>query len=189
VSETPPPLASRVVVTALGLDRPGIVAAVTGVLAEAGCNLEDTSMTILGGHFAMMLVVALPDGLATATLEAALVDTGRVEGLTVTVGPLPSGAGGRGGEVAVRHHRLSVYGADHPGIVRGVTTLLAGHGVNIVDLTTRVIGPPERPVYAMLLELQVPEALDTATLAERLAGLADELGVACELTAVDADLL
>ena len=50
-------------VSAVGADRPGIVAAVTGVFLENGCNLEDTSMTILRGHFAMMLVVAAPDGL------------------------------------------------------------------------------------------------------------------------------
>ena len=43
-------------VTAVGADRPGIVAAVTGAFAEHGCNLEDSSMTILRGQFAMMLV-------------------------------------------------------------------------------------------------------------------------------------
>ncbi|MBV8303503.1 MAG: amino acid-binding protein, partial [Acidimicrobiia bacterium] len=42
-------------VSAVGADRPGIVAAVTRVFVEHGCNLEDTSMTILRGHFAMML--------------------------------------------------------------------------------------------------------------------------------------
>src|SRR5438094_166616 len=49
-------------VSAVGADRPGIVAAVTGAFLEHGCNLEDTSMTILRGHFAMMLVVAAPEG-------------------------------------------------------------------------------------------------------------------------------
>ncbi|MBV8983066.1 MAG: amino acid-binding protein, partial [Acidimicrobiia bacterium] len=63
---------SHYAVSAVGADRPGIVAAVTGVFLEHGCNLEDTSMTILRGHFAMMLVVAAPDGLAQETLEEAL---------------------------------------------------------------------------------------------------------------------
>jgi predicted amino acid-binding ACT domain protein len=48
----------RFAVSVFGRDRPGIVAAVTRVLADAGCNLEDTSMTILRGHFAMMLVIS-----------------------------------------------------------------------------------------------------------------------------------
>ena len=48
----------HVAVTVVGNDRPGIVAGVTEVLFEQGCNLEDTSMTILRGHFTMMLVAA-----------------------------------------------------------------------------------------------------------------------------------
>ncbi|MBV8387665.1 MAG: amino acid-binding protein, partial [Acidimicrobiia bacterium] len=63
---------SHYAVSAVGADRPGIVAAVTGVFLEHGCNLEDTSMTILRGHFAMMLVVAAPSGLAQEILEQAL---------------------------------------------------------------------------------------------------------------------
>ena len=48
--------------SAIGRDRPGIVAAVTGVLLGHGANLEDSQMTILRGHFTMTLVVALPNG-------------------------------------------------------------------------------------------------------------------------------
>ena len=44
-------------VIAIGADRPGIVAALTGALFEAGGNLEDVSSSILRGHFAIMLVV------------------------------------------------------------------------------------------------------------------------------------
>src|SRR5437588_69140 len=69
---SPSALVRHYAVSAVGADRPGIVAAVTGVFLEHGCNLEDTSMTILRGHFAMMLVVAAPDGLEQAALESAL---------------------------------------------------------------------------------------------------------------------
>src|SRR4029450_7320725 len=63
---------TRFAVSVFGRDRPGIVAAVTRVLADAGCNLEDTSMTILRGHFAMMLVVAAPAGVGEAALRGGL---------------------------------------------------------------------------------------------------------------------
>ncbi|MBW3611674.1 MAG: GHKL domain-containing protein [Actinobacteria bacterium] len=58
---------AHVAVTAIGTDRPGIVARVTGVLVEHGGNLEDSAMTILGGHFAIMLVVEVPDDLPPVT--------------------------------------------------------------------------------------------------------------------------
>ena len=57
-------------VLAVGTDRPGIVAAVTGALAEAGANLDDTSMSILHGHFAIAMVVAGPASLDVAAALA-----------------------------------------------------------------------------------------------------------------------
>src|SRR4051794_24458231 len=120
----------HVAVTAVGLDRPGIVAAVTGVLVEHGANLEDTAMTRLGGHFAMVLVVEVAED--AATLERALV--AETDGLTVSVRPIADvddvGATGSGWAV-------TVHGADRPGIVHRVTSLLAEHRANIVDLSTR----------------------------------------------------
>jgi hypothetical protein len=53
---------ARFAVSVFGRDRAGLVAAVSRVLADAGCNLKDTSMTILRGHFAMMLMAAGPPG-------------------------------------------------------------------------------------------------------------------------------
>ena len=45
-------------VTVLGVDRPGVIAAVTGSLADCGANIQDSTMTLLGGHVAMMLLVS-----------------------------------------------------------------------------------------------------------------------------------
>ena len=185
----------HVAVTAVGADRTGIVAAVTKVLVERGCNLEDASMAILRGHFAMMLVVDVPgpvdrpEGAAVAAgaLEAALGPTADELELVVTVRPLADEvpAGGAEGE----SWTVAVYGADRPGIVHGVAALMADLGVNIVDLTTRVVGPPHEPVYMMLLDVTVPAAISEAQLRERLEQRADELAVQCSLHRSDADIL
>src|SRR5947209_4071447 len=79
---------AHVALAAVGADRPGIVAAVTQVLVERGCNLEDASMAILRGHFAMMLVVDVPDAHAPSTLEAALAPVADAFELVITVRPL-----------------------------------------------------------------------------------------------------
>lgn len=65
---------------------------------------------------------------------------------------------------------------------------MATAGGNIVDLTTRVVGGPERPVYAMQLELALAGDVDVAALSDRLKAVSSQLGVDCTLTAVDADL-
>ena len=172
-------------VSAIGSDRPGIVAAVTEVLLDRGCNLEDTSMSILRGHFAMMLVVAAPDGVAQHDLESALNGPAADLDLVVAVRPIdddvPASPEGESWTV-------SVYGADRPGIVHRVASLVAGEHVNIVDLTTRVIGDPGRPVYAMILEVTLPPGHD-AGIQRRLADLAGELGVECSLHPSEADIL
>ncbi|MFP5318052.1 MAG: glycine cleavage system protein R [Acidimicrobiia bacterium] len=177
---------AHVVVIAVGADRPGIVAAVTGVLVGHGCNLEDTSMTILRGHFTMMLVVETPPGGDPAALRGALDAAAAAVDVALTVLPIDEGVAG---PPAGDPWTVSVYGADRPGIVHGVASLLAGLGVNIGDLTTRVAGPPEHPVYAMVLEVTVPPAVDPADLERRLGELAGELGVECSLHPSDADIL
>jgi glycine cleavage system transcriptional repressor len=177
---------THLAVSAIGVDQPGIVAAVTGVLVDRGCNLEDTSMSILRGHFAMMLVVSAPDGESAASLEEAVsVATGSLE-LVVVV---------RAIDDEVRRSppgepwSVSVYGADRPGIVHRVATVLASAGANIVDLTTRVIGDDQRPVYAMFLDVSVPSGTDADALVGDLEAMAAELGVSCTAHPADADIL
>ena len=147
-------------VTAIGHDRPGIVAAVTRVLHERGGNLEDSAMTILGGHFAIVLLVATEDDpeLLHAALSAATVELG----LTISVSRADSST-----RAAEPTHLLSVYGADRPGIVAEVTAALAGAGANVIDLETQVIGAAEDPVYAMVVELasDAPEEVASAVAA------------------------
>jgi glycine cleavage system transcriptional repressor len=177
---------SHFAVTAVGADRPGIVAAVTGVLVDHDCNLEDTSMTILRGHFAMMLVVAAPEDVEQQRLEAALAGPASDFELVVAVRAIdddvPVSPAGDAWTV-------SVYGADRPGIVHQVAALLADNAVNIVDLTTRVIGEASRPVYAMILEVTLPASADAGSLQPRLAALASDLGVECSLHPSEADIL
>ena len=55
-------IAKASMLTVIGQDRPGIISQVTGCLFQTGCNLEDVSMTILEGQFAMILIVKMPKG-------------------------------------------------------------------------------------------------------------------------------
>lgn len=176
---------THVAVTAVGPDRPGIVAAVTGVLLHHGGNLEDTAMTRLGGHFAMVLVVEVPGDEDAGGLERALAAQTSALDLTVSVRPIADlqGADDEGTSWAV-----TVHGADQPGIVHRVATVLAEQGANIVDLSTRRITSDAGTGYVVLLEVLLPTA-DGDALAGALATLATELGVDIHLRADEADVL
>ena len=161
-------------VSALGLDRPGIIAAVAERLAAHGANVTDSRMAILRGHFSMMLIV---EGAEREPLAADLGALG-LEAWSVT-------------EVAeaARHPRsrptavVSVHGADHPGILSAVTRELAAGGANVCDLQTRLV----EDLYVMVIDVAVPPELEG--LDERLQAVAEEQGVKLTLRPVDTDVL
>jgi glycine cleavage system transcriptional repressor len=165
---------------AVGVDRPGNVAAVAGVLVEQGCNLEDTEIAVLRGYSAMMLVVAGPERV-TADALAAAVEEGTSElGLDVTVFTMDAGTAHPTPDPGTPWS-VSVHGSDRPGIVFEVTRLLARAGVNITAMKTRTRGPAELLVYTMSLEVQVPAGVDGAEVAAALDSLAGRLNAACSM--------
>jgi glycine cleavage system transcriptional repressor len=163
--------------TAIGRDRPGIVARIARVLLDHGLNIEDSQMRILGGRFAMMLL--LRGEPREEQLVKDLLAAGRELGLDyIYVHPIGEA------EAAAPEptHVLSVYGGDHPGIVAGVAEALAQLGVNITDLQTRLAGK----VYVMLLELVLPPGADVE---EAIAAVGREQGVDVSLRELEDDAL
>ena len=180
----------HVALAALGRDRPGIVAEVTGVLVEHAANVEDSRMAILRGEFAMVLVVSVPEGTDLDALRLALEgarDRLGLEALTLT--EIADG-GAKRPAAGQATHLVSVYGADHPGIVHGVASTLAEHEVNITDLTTRLVDEPRGDaLYAMALEVALPEAVDAEVLERALRAVAREQGVELSFRALEQDPL
>jgi glycine cleavage system transcriptional repressor len=172
-------------VTAIGRDRPGIVAAVSEALLELEGNIEDSQMSILRGHFAVMLIVRTPQSVDADALARRLGEVRERLGLeAITVEQL----GELRAEAPRPSHVLTVYGSDHPGIVAAVAGALAESGVNITDLETRIAGPEQRQLYAMILELALGEA-DPAELAEKLRAVGAEQEVEVSLRELGSDQL
>jgi glycine cleavage system transcriptional repressor len=142
-------------VTAIGRDRPGIVAAISGALLELEGNIEDSQMSILRGHFAVMLIVNLPEAVDAGELQD------RVERVRADL-ELEAIAVNRVDELRAARarpsHVITVYGADHPGIVHAVSAALAEREVNITGLETRLAGAADSPLYVMILEVAMGEA-------------------------------
>lgn len=167
-------------VTVLGRDRPGIVAEATAALVGIGGNLEDSTMTLLRGHFAMLLLVATsaPAGQVEQALAALAADGS----LTVDVRPVPAAALG-GAVTAGSPYVLSVHGADRPGIVGALTGVVASAGGNVVDLSTRLVAG----LYVLLAEVHLGPTTDVDALAGSLREAADALGVEVSLQQLDTD--
>lgn len=176
---------SLAAVTAIGNDRPGIVSAVTRVLFEAGCNLEDATSTILSGHFSMMLVVRLAEGATPEGVEDRLKPVAEQLDLVIAVRPVQEAHR----IVAQPTHVVSVYGGDKPGIVFRVAEHLASNEVNITNLSSRIIGTDQNPVYALMLEIAAEGGVTGEQLEMGLGGLGNELGVDITVNEIDTDIL
>ena len=166
-------------ITVVGHDRPGIIAQAADVLSQCGMNLEDSSMTLLRGHFAMTLICA---GEAdVAQIESALQPL--VNGsLDVTVREVPEEP-----ELPPlgSTYLVTVHGADRLGIVARLASVIAEAGGNITDLTTRLSGT----LYVLLAEVDLPRSADVEALQARLAEVSTELGVDTSMRLIENDEL
>jgi glycine cleavage system transcriptional repressor len=172
---------SLLAVTLIGQDRPGIIADATSALAGLGGNLEDSTMTILRGHFTMVLLVSTAAPLAH--VEAALVTLTGDGTLEVSVRELPQERSAA--PVDVTPYLLSVHGADRAGIVSEVTGVVASAGGNVTDFSTRLTGD----LYVLVAEVDLPNAADIDSLRARLARVSEALNVEASLTVLDSDLM
>ena len=161
----------------LGTDSTGIVADITKALFELGANINDSSHTIIGSQFAMLLLISTAANYNTDKIQSAFSDVTKKRGLTVHAHELSRSDVYRKntdpGQLCVIH----LYGADKPGIVYQVTNLLAKNKVNITDLSTRRFGNEAKPIYIMYLEAEVPNDVDTRKLGSELNKLAENLNV------------
>ncbi len=165
-------------VTVLGHDRPGIIAATTAGLADLGLNLEDSTMTLLRGHFAMMLLCR--GAVSAGDIEQALAPLTADGDLDVSVRPVTDEpTPGEPGSSWV----LTVHGGDRPGLVSAVVAEVAAAGGNITDLTTRLAGD----LYLLVAELELPAGADVAGVDEAIRAAAERVGVGATLRAVEAD--
>lgn len=173
-------------VTAIGKDRPGIVAALSSALLDLDGNIEDSRMAILGGHFSVMLIVKVPTGVGRDQLAGRLGEVGETLGLdAVSVSPVDdideTGSGAS--------HVLTVYGADHPGIVAAVTGALANLGVNITDLSTKLAGGADgNGLYVMVIELGIGD-VGPETIEAELASVGADSGVEVSLRELSSEAL
>ncbi len=174
-----------IILTAAGQDQPGIVAKISRVLYKTGWNIEDTSMTRLRGEFTMMLIVKVPAKLPLDKFNRSLGKVQAELGLSFLVKPLLPREARRTSKFSGRCYILSVYGADRPGIVYRVTDLMASHGINITDMNTRVIGSKLKPIYVMIIEVEIPSKLRIHTLKAHLQKLKREVSVDITLHPVE----
>ena len=171
--------------SAIGRDRPGIVADLAGLIYECDCNLEDSSMTVLGSEFAVLLLLSCEGDDVERRLSAGCKRLEWEKRLTVFFRPLEGDGPPRLSGTPGAPMECAVTGVDKAGIVARVARVLADHGVNITALSTQSRPEPESgtPIYTMRIQMIVPRIVDRQALRVQLERVAAELRV--DLTLAD----
>ncbi len=166
---------SKVVVFVLGPDRTGIIAAVSQTLFEQGCNLEDVSQTSLQDQFVGIFIASLGGQVDQGALLRVLRERFDPQGLFVHLSPVDAARERPSfpGEPFV----ITTVGPDRPGLVAGISGLLAQFGANITNLKAIPRSDRERQEYVTFYEVDIPAAADRQAFRAALRGRARELGL------------
>lgn len=168
------------VVTLTCPDRPGIVDRITEVISEYSANWEESRMARLGGEFAGIVRISVPEQKSEGLADAlrALAD----EQMTVAVKVTQAAASDSMADYALYELRLT--GADHEGIVHKVSHYLAGHRVNVETMDTEVVRAPMSAtrLFQLAAQIKVPPDLSLSELNENLELIGHELGVDIEIS-------
>lgn len=161
--------------TIIGRDRPGIVSQVTEILYQQGFNIADSSCSILGGQFSMILIISNPEFTSEEQFADSFLPL-EESNLSVFIRTLKPG-GEQRPELEGELCMISVYGSDKPGIVYQVAKELGDRKINITDLNTKLIGEEKRPVYVMMIEALLPEGIEIEEVEDWMADLKQKLQV------------
>ncbi|MEJ5210972.1 MAG: glycine cleavage system protein R [Burkholderiales bacterium] len=162
------------VITAAGDDKVGLVEAFSAKITETGCNIEQSRMTVLGGQFAILMLVSGPWN-ALSKLESQLDALGRQLGLTIT----HKRTRARERHEPTLPYHVEVVALDHPGIVHKLSRFFASHGINIEELSTDTYPAPHTGtrMFSVHMEVGVPASTHIPTLRADFFDYCDDLNL------------
>ncbi len=165
------------IMTAFGKDRPGIVADVAQVLYENGCNLEDSTMTLLADEFTLILLFTTGSQDIENQLSKECRRLEHEKGVSAFLRPVGESISVT--KAAIANRTLHVEGVDQAGIVYKVSRFLADNSLNIVDLVSHIKASPNSGTsfYVMDIHIQIPGGTNLDKISEGLAQVGEELNV------------
>ena len=164
----------QLVITALGEDRPGIVDELSKVLSKQQLNIEDSRMSVLGGEFAILMLVSGASNSIDEFIDEipGLEDSLRMKLQVKLTRKKPD-------TQEVTPFAVEVVSIDHLGIVQDIARFFSSRNINIVDLdTSRYAGAHTgTPMFALHITVEIPADEPIARLREEFISSCDELNL------------
>jgi len=172
-------MSEHLVITALGDDRPGIVDELSNALFRRDLNIEDSRMSVLGGEFAVLLLVSGSE----ESIDDFVGDTPELEqslNMKLLVKLTTSAAE----KQALVPYTVEVVAIDHPGIVHKLASFFSAKQINIVDLNTQryAAAHTATPMFAVNMTIGIPADIAIKPLRDEFINMCDELNLDASMT-------
>jgi glycine cleavage system transcriptional repressor len=167
-------MSNYLVITALGEDRPGIVNELSMTALNSGCNIVDSRMAVLGGEFAIILMLS-GNWNDIAKMESNIPALQHKLGLTINTKrtrPRPNAGN-------LLPYVVEVVSMDHPGIVYNIAEFFSSRNINIEELSTdsHAAAHTGTPMFTLNMTISIPADLHIGQLREQFTEFCDELNL------------
>ena len=171
-------MTTKLVISALGADRAGIVDELSNIIYTHELNIEDSRMTVLGGEFAILLLVNGKQS-ALEQLQAMSADIEQALQMRLLIKATTESAPAANSIP----YSVEVTAIDHPGIVGNISRFFSSRNINIVNLQTERYAAPHTgsPMFALHMTIGLSADTNIAQLRDAFTEVCDELNLDAEL--------
>ena len=166
------------VISALGNDKPGIVNELSKTILDQGGNISDSRMTVLGGEFAMMLLVT-GNQECIDNIISKLEETG--ENLNLTL--IAKETQAQDSSQKRLPYLVNVVSMDNPGIVHNISDFLSSRNLNIEEIETKTYPAAHTgtTMFSLEMVISVPANSSVKTLRDEFITFCDDLNLDASL--------
>jgi len=170
---------TQLVISALGEDRPGIVDELSNIIYTHALNVEDSRMSVLGGEFAILLLVSGEQS-AIDAIQSQLSEIEQSLKMRLLLKPTTDTNSAKN----TIPYSVEVSALDNPGIVRNIASFFSSRNINIVNAQTERYAAPHTgsPMFALHMTISIPADVNIAQLRETFMDTCDALNLDAELT-------
>jgi glycine cleavage system transcriptional repressor len=165
---------NHLVISALGKDRPGIVDQLSKVIYELDCSISDSRMTVLGGEFAILMLIEGPWNQLTR-LEDQITELQERLSLMIVTRRTEE----RSGQKNLLPYGVDVVALDHPGIVYSLASFFSQKSINIEDMTTSSYAAAHTgtPMFSVRMNIGIPADIHIAALRDEFMDFCDSMNI------------
>ncbi len=164
----------KAIITSLTDDRPGVLALISSSLFKCDCNILQVSQTILGTEFAGIFIVSVPENKKEDDIKKILEEDLKGENINIHVKPLKeSTLYSKPSDPFI----VTTFGPDRKGLVAAVTSAMARHNSNIINLKAIFKGGNDPRENIMIYEIDIPQSENLKALSEDLDKLAEKFSL------------